>query len=271
MTSIVKPKLQLEKITRHFGETVALTQTDFVVRDGDFVSIIGPSGCGKSTLFNLISGVLQPTAGRILIDGMDVTGKSGHVGYMLQKDLLLPWLTVTDNIVLGAILKGGATRRQREEGVALARRYGLGDFINHYPSALSGGMRQRVALMRTLAMQHDLMLLDEPFGALDSQTRQSMQQWLLTVWAEQKRTVVFVTHDIDEAIFLADRIVVMTPRPGRIQSVFDVPIDRPRPLSCLTGADFIALKRAILDLIYTDHSGLDFAGSAVRGAMQDYG
>ncbi len=251
MMNASQPKLALKKLSRRFGDTFALAPTDFTVRQGEFVSIVGPSGCGKSTLFNLVAGVLEPTGGRIAIDGTDVTGKSGHVGYMLQKDLLLPWRTVIDNIVLGAILKGGASTSQRAEGVALARRYGLGDFINHYPSALSGGMRQRVALMRTLAMHHDLMLLDEPFGALDSQTRLSMQQWLLSVWEEQKRTVVFVTHDIDEAIFLADRVVVMTPRPGRIRDIFEIPIERPRPLSCLTSLDFMTLKRRILDLIYT--------------------
>jgi ABC-type nitrate/sulfonate/bicarbonate transport system ATPase subunit len=165
---------------------------------------------------------------------------------------------VIDNIVLGAIMKGGASHAQRREGAALARRYGLGDFINHYPAALSGGMRQRVALMRTLAMHRDVMLLDEPFGALDSQTRLSMQQWLLDVWTEQKRTIVFVTHDIDEAIFLADRVMVMSPRPGRIQEVLTVPIERPRPMSCLTSKTFSGLKGRILDLIFADAQ----AGSA---------
>jgi ABC-type nitrate/sulfonate/bicarbonate transport system ATPase subunit len=247
-----RPKLELRDVTRNFGETLALSSTDLAVQPGEFVSVVGPSGCGKSTMFNIIAGVLRPSAGTVLIDGRDVTGRSGHVGYMLQKDLLLPWRTVLDNIVLGAVLKGGASRAQREEGVALANRYGLGDFINHYPAALSGGMRQRVALMRTLAMHHDVMLLDEPFGALDSQTRLSMQQWLLSVWSREKRTIVFVTHDIDEAIFLADRVVVMTPRPGRIHEVINVPIERPRPVSSLTRPEFIALKQRILSTIYTN-------------------
>ncbi|ODN71815.1 ABC transporter ATP-binding protein [Methylobrevis pamukkalensis] len=259
MAQAAIPKLALDGVGRTFGETVALAPTDFTIAPGEFVSIVGPSGCGKSTLFNMVAGVLAPTAGRIRIDGDDVTGQTGRVGYMLQKDLLLPWLTVVENIVLGASLRGGATAAQRAEGVALARRYGLGDFINHYPAALSGGMRQRVALMRTLAMHRDLMLLDEPFGALDSQTRLAMQQWLLSVWAEQQRTVVFVTHDIDEAIFLADRVVVMTPRPGRIAEVLAVPIERPRPLACLTGEAFVAIKRRILDLIYTDAGTLTHA------------
>ncbi len=247
-------KLALKSVSRTFGDVTALAPTDLSVKTGEFISVVGPSGCGKSTMFNIIAGVLDPSGGQVLIDGRDVTNSSGHVGYMLQKDLLLPWRTVLDNIVLGAVLKGGASRVQREEGVALARRYGLGDFINHYPAALSGGMRQRVALMRTLAKHHDVMLLDEPFGALDSQTRLSMQQWLLSVWEKEKRTIVFVTHDIDEAIFLADRVVVMTPRPGGIQEIIDVPIERPRPVSSLTRPEFVALKQRILSTIYQNAS-----------------
>lgn len=254
MPETSKPKLSLKHISQVFGETQALAPTDLDVQPGEFVSVVGPSGCGKSTMFNIVAGVLNPTRGHILIDGKDVTGRSGHVGYMLQKDLLLPWRTVIDNIVLGAILKGGASHAQRTEGVALARRYGLGEFINHYPAALSGGMRQRVALMRTLAMHRDVMLLDEPFGALDSQTRMAMQQWLLSVWEQEKRTIVFVTHDIDEAILLADRVVVMTPRPGRVREILPVPLERPRPMSCLTSKEFTSLKARILDLIYSDGS-----------------
>ncbi|MCC3701956.1 ABC transporter ATP-binding protein [Rouxiella badensis] len=246
------PKLSLQQVTRRFGSMTALAPTNLDIQQGEFVCIVGPSGCGKSTLFNLVSGVLTPDSGKILIDNQNVTGTSGHVGYMLQKDLLLPWMTVIDNIVLGAILKGGATKAQRAAGVALAQRYGLGEFIHHYPAALSGGMRQRVALMRTLAMQHEIMLLDEPFGALDSQTRLSMQQWLLTVWSEQQRTVIFVTHDIDEAVYLADRVVVMSPRPGRVREILTVDIPRPRPLSCLTSPEFTVLKRKILDLVFTE-------------------
>ena len=251
MAKTESPKLSVERLSQRFGDTLALAPTDLEVRAGEFVAIVGPSGCGKSTLFNVIAGIIAPSAGRVLIDGAEVTGHAGNVGYMLQKDLLLPWRTVLDNIVLDATLKGRVTRTQRAEGYALAERYGLGDFVNHYPAALSGGMRQRVALMRTLAMHHDLMLLDEPFGALDSQTRLAMQQWLLRVWKEQQGTILFVTHDIDEAIFLADRVVVMTPRPGRVQEIFPVDIERPRPLSCLTTPAFMALKRKTLDLIYS--------------------
>jgi len=262
---MAEPKLSLRSVSQSFGETQALVSTDLDIGPGEFVSVVGPSGCGKSTMFNIIAGVLAPSAGRVMIDGKDVTGSAGHVGYMLQKDLLLPWRTVIDNIVLSAVLKGGASAAQRAEGAMLARRYGLGDFINHYPAALSGGMRQRVALMRTLAMHRDVMLLDEPFGALDSQTRLSMQQWLLSVWTQEKRTIIFVTHDIDEAVFLADRVVVMTPRPGRIREILPVAIERPRPMKCLTSPEFSRLKARILELIYADHeSGNPFAREAVN-------
>jgi len=244
------PKLTLEAVSHRFGATVALAATALAIAPGEFVSVVGPSGCGKSTMFNIIAGVLKPTSGRVTIDDRDVTGRAGEVGYMLQKDLLLPWRTVLENIVLGATLKGGASRAAREEGVALATRYGLGDFVNHYPAALSGGMRQRVALMRTLAVHRDVLLLDEPFGALDSQTRFAMQQWLLSVWEREARTIVFVTHDIDEAVFLSDRVVVMSPRPGRIRRILPVPIPRPRPVSSLTSPVFSAIKQEILDIIY---------------------
>ncbi len=245
-------KLQVDNVRHVFGGTPALAPTSLEVREGEFVSIVGPSGCGKSTLFNIVSGLIRPTEGRVLLDGRDVTGRTGHVGYMLQKDLLLPWRTVTGNIVLGASLHGRTTRRDREEAVALADRYGLGEFGDHYPHALSGGMRQRVALMRTLAFHKDVMLLDEPFGALDSQTRLRMQQWLLEVWADHGRTIAFITHDVDEAIFLSDRVLVMSARPGHIRASFDVTLPRPRGFELLTSDAFTELKREILALIYSE-------------------
>jgi ABC-type nitrate/sulfonate/bicarbonate transport system ATPase subunit len=245
-------KLQIDGVRHSFGETDALAPTSLEVAEREFVSIVGPSGCGKSTLFNIVSGLIRPTAGHVLLDGRDVTGTTGHVGYMLQKDLLLPWRTVTENIVLGAALHGRVSRRDRREATALARRYGLADFVDHYPHALSGGMRQRVALMRTLAFRKDVMLLDEPFGALDSQTRLSMQQWLLQVWADQKRTIVFITHDVDEAIFLSDRVHVMSARPGHIRASFEIKLPRPRSFDILTSDPFTDLKREILGLIYSE-------------------
>jgi ABC-type nitrate/sulfonate/bicarbonate transport system ATPase subunit len=247
---VTPAKLVAERIIHRFGDTLALQDASLEIPAGEFVSIVGPSGSGKSTLFNVLSGLLEPTSGRVLIDGTEVTGETGHVGYMLQKDLLVPWRTVVGNVVLGAALTRGATDRDEAEARELAERYGLAGFQDHYPHALSGGMRQRVALMRTLAVHTDVLLLDEPFGALDSQTRLEMQQWLLEVWDELDRTVLFVTHDVDEAIFLADRVLVMSPRPGRIAAEVDVSIPRPRRLEALTSPAFTALKRRLLDLLY---------------------
>jgi ABC-type nitrate/sulfonate/bicarbonate transport system ATPase subunit len=243
-------KLVAEGVDVRFEGTPAIGDVDLRVAAGEFVSIVGPSGCGKSTLFNVLSGLLRPDEGRVQIDGRDVTGSTGHVGYMFQKDLLLPWRTVVGNIVLGAALTRGITDRDEAEASELATRYGLGGFLDHYPHALSGGMRQRVALMRTLAAHRDVLLLDEPFGALDSQTRLEMQQWLLEVWDELDRTVLFVTHDVDEAVFLADRVLVMSPRPGRIAADIAVDIARPRDLATLTAPDFMATKRRLLGLLY---------------------
>jgi ABC-type nitrate/sulfonate/bicarbonate transport system ATPase subunit len=243
-------KLVVEDVTCRFGETVALANASIEVGAREFVSIVGPSGCGKSTLFNVVSGLVRPNAGRVLIDGRDVTGSTGHVGYMLQKDLLVPWRTVVGNIVLGAALTRGVSDRDVREARALAARYGLAGFLDHYPHALSGGMRQRVALMRTLAVHQDVLLLDEPFGALDSQTRLEMQRWLLEIWSELERTVLFVTHDVDEAVFLADRVAVMSPRPGRIAAEIPVRVPRPRDLETLTSPGFMALKRRVLGLLY---------------------
>jgi ABC-type nitrate/sulfonate/bicarbonate transport system ATPase subunit len=198
-----------------------------------------------------VSGLLKVHGGSIRLEDEDVVGKPGRVGYMLQKDLLLPWRTALDNILLGASLTRGATARDRDKAAELAVHYGLGGYLDHYPSALSGGMRQRVALMRTVAAGRELMLLDEPFGALDSLTRFTMQRWLLQVWAELKRTIMFVTHDIDEALFLADRVVVMLPNPGRIACILDVNLGRPREVDCMASPPFMELKAEALKLLYS--------------------
>ncbi len=244
------PKLLVDNVTQQFGETYALAATTLDVQEGEFVAIVGPSGCGKSTLFNIVSGILKPTSGSVYLSDQEITGIAGKVGYMLQKDLLLPWKTTIENIVLGASLTRRVTSDDKVAASKMAIRYGLGDFINHYPHAMSGGMRQRVALMRTMAFARDVMLLDEPFGALDSQTRMEMQRWLLSVWTELKSTILFVTHDVDEAIFLADRVVVMSPRPGRIEKIFTIDLPRPRALETLTQPEFTAIKHDILQIIY---------------------
>lgn len=254
------PKLAIRGLTCRFGDLLALSDVNLEVSTGEFVCILGASGCGKSTLFNAVSGLLHATSGQIALDGRDVSNRPGQVGYMLQKDLMMPWRTVLGNITLAASLTRGANETDRVDAAALAARYGLGEFLNHYPHALSGGMRQRVAMMRTIAAGRQVMLLDEPFGALDAQTRLGMQQWLLQVWRDLGRTIMFVTHDVDEAIFLADRIVVMTPRPGRIAEILPVDLPRPRTLDCLTTSTFIALKREIMGRLY--HGGHALASVA---------
>ncbi len=243
--------MSISHVSHAFGANRVLHDINLNMAEGEFVCILGASGCGKSTLFNAVSGLLRVDGGSIRLDDEDVIGKPGRVGYMLQKDLLLPWRTVLDNIVLGASLTRGVHAADRDKAAELAIHYGLGGYLDHYPHALSGGMRQRVALMRTIAAGREVMLLDEPFGALDSLTRFTMQRWLLDVWAELGRTIMFVTHDIDEALFLADRVVVMLPEPGRIACILDVELGRPRELDCMASPPFMALKAEALKLLYT--------------------
>lgn len=207
------------------ASVTAIADIGFELHRGEVVAIVGPSGCGKTTLFNIIAGLLEPTHGQIQVDGKQVHRATGHVGYMLQKDLLLPWRTVIDNVTIGLQVR----KTPRKEAVAIARAlietYGLKDFENSYPSELSGGMRQRVAFMRTLAFSPDVILLDEPFSALDSQTRLILQSDVLRIIRDRNCSVVLVTHDVGEAITMADRIVVITSRPGRIQAVHRVGIE----------------------------------------------
>jgi ABC-type nitrate/sulfonate/bicarbonate transport system ATPase subunit len=250
MTSATPPKLQIRGVGKRFDNVEALTPVSLDVQANEFVCIVGASGCGKSTLFNIVSGLLAPSEGSVLLDGKEIVNRPGQVGYMLQKDLLLPWRTALQNIVLGPALRGTLTQADYDRAAALATRYGLGSFLHAYPHALSGGMRQRVALMRTLTAGNDTLLLDEPFGALDYQTRVAMQSWLLDVWREMQRTIVFVTHDVDESIFLADRVVIMTPRPGRIHSVLPIDLPRPRMPAVLSDPAFMAAKRTIMEVLH---------------------
>ena len=249
-----RPKLELVEVSQVFATgtdsvVTALQPIDLAVPPGKFVSIIGPSGCGKSTLFNIIAGLQRPTAGDVLLDGQVVTRMIGLVGYMLQKDLLLPWRTVLDNVILGMELKGVAKTTARARALPYLKRYGLAGFDRHYPAALSGGMRQRAALLRTLLYDTEVVLLDEPFGALDAQTRSMMQAWLLQIWADFGKTVVFVTHDVEEAVYLSDRIHLMTARPGRIKATLEVPIGRPRDRHVLTDPAFLEVKATCLELL----------------------
>ncbi len=256
-------KVQLDRIGMAFatpgGTFRAVAPLDLAIETGRFVSLVGPSGCGKSTLFNVIAGLLQPTEGRVLIDDEDATGTIGRVGYMLQKDLLLPWRTVLDNVILGMEIQGKPLKQARERALPLLRKYGLAGFEHLYPNSLSGGMRQRAALLRTLLFDTDVILLDEPFGALDAQTKSQMQEWLMQLWSDFRKTVVFVTHDVDEAIYLSDEIHVMGTRPGRILETIQIPIARPRPRAVTLSPDFTAIKERCLQLLTADRPALEAA------------
>ncbi len=231
------------------GVFQALVPITLAIPQGRFVSLIGPSGCGKSTIFNIIAGLLEPTGGRVIIDGVDATGSIGRVGYMLQKDLLLPWRSVLDNVILGMEIQGVPVAQARARALPLLQRYGLSGFEHLYPNALSGGMRQRAALLRTLLFDTDVILLDEPFGALDAQTKLKMQEWLMQLWSDFGKTVLFVTHDVEEAIYLSDEVHVMGTRPGRIIETIPVALARPRLRTSALTPEFLVLKQRCLDLL----------------------
>ncbi len=227
-------RIVLDGLTKTFGgrgATVpAVDGVSYEVRQGEFVALIGPSGCGKSTILNMIAGLIPRSGGSILIDGREVVaGKpTPKVGYVFQRDTVFPWRTVRRNIGLGLEI-ARRPRAEREAEVArMIERAGLAGFEDAFPITLSGGMRQRVSLMRTLIMRPEILLMDEPFGALDTHTKLEMQNFLLEIWEEQQQTVIFVTHDLAEALTLAGRIVVLSARPGRIKEVFEVPFARPR-------------------------------------------
>jgi ABC-type nitrate/sulfonate/bicarbonate transport system ATPase subunit len=231
----------------------ALVGVDLVVEPGHFVSLVGPSGCGKSTLLRVLAGVLPPTAGTATIDGRDVRGRPGTAAYMAQKDLLLPWRRVLDNAILGSELDGADRADARERATAWLDRFGLTGFERAWPHELSGGMRQRLALLRTFLFRRDVLLLDEPFGALDAITRQDMVTWLAEVWAADRRTALLVTHDVEEALLLSDRVEVMSARPGRIVASIPVDLPRPRPVELVTDPGFVALRAEVLAALRGGH------------------
>jgi NitT/TauT family transport system ATP-binding protein len=209
---------------------LALQATDLEVREREFLTIVGPSGCGKSTLMNLIVGLFAPSSGQILLRGAPITGITRSIGYVTQADNLYPWRTLRQNVEFPLEVRGMPARERRARADALIERVGLGGFGDSWPYELSGGMRQRANIIRTLAYDPDVILMDEPFGPLDAQTRLILQNQLLDLWQSERKTVIFITHDLGEAVALADRVVVMSARPGRIKTVAEVPIPRPRDL-----------------------------------------
>lgn len=243
------PAIELVDVSHTFAGTPpveALREVSLAVEAGEFASIVGPSGCGKTTILRILAGLVVPSAGDARIGGHSTIGRPGLAAYMPQRDLLLPWRRALENATLGAEIAGVPRREARRRALELFDRFGLRGFERAWPAQLSGGMRQRLALLRTFLLPFDAILLDEPFGALDAITRRGMHAWLQDVWLRDRRTVLFVTHDVEEALLLSDTVYIMTPRPGRIAEVMRVPFPRPRPLDLVGAAAFAALKERLL-------------------------
>ncbi len=226
--------------------TQALEGVSLEIRDEEFVCLVGPSGCGKTTLLRIIAGLETATAGSVTVDGRAVTGPDPKRGMVFQEYSLFPWRRVIDNVAFGLEMKGVPREERRRTADHYLDMVGLSQFRDAYPFELSGGMRQRVAIARALANDPDVLLMDEPFGALDAQTRNRMQKELLSLWEQTKKTIVFVTHSVDEAVYLSDRIVVLSPRPGSVREVIDIPWSRPRDR---TSAEFAEVRRRVLRMI----------------------
>lgn len=252
-------KLLLNKINSTYyseeQELPVLKNISVIVGAGEFVSVLGPSGSGKSTILKIAAGLLKPDQGRVFIDDTDVTGQSRLVGYMPQQDLLFPWKTLKQNAALPLIAAGSGKHKAYARVEELLPVFGLAGFADYYPQQLSGGMRQRAALLRTMLIESDLMLLDEPFASLDALTRDNLQGWLLEIWDRFKRSVLFVTHSIDEAIYLSDRIYVISERPGKIVLEQTIALPRPREKTVVTTPKFAAYKQLLINaLANRDHS-----------------
>jgi NitT/TauT family transport system ATP-binding protein len=240
--------------------TEALQPTRLAIADNDFITIVGPSGCGKSTLLRIVAGLDSPTAGHVLLDGIPVVGPGADRGMVFQSYTLFPWLNVNENIRFGLREKRMPQAQQDEIAAHYVAKVGLGSFERHYPKMLSGGMQQRTAIARALANDPKILLLDEPFGALDNQTRGLMQELLLSIWESERKTVLFVTHDIEEAIFMANRVVVMTARPGRVKADVSIPLSHPRDYKVKTSPEFSELKRRLTEEIRSEVLKVESAG-----------
>lgn len=234
--------LTVEKVSKTFGKNEVLKDLSFSIHDAEFVSIVGPSGSGKSTLFHLIGGLLSPDNGEIRLDGNIINGKRGSISYMPQSPSLFPWRTILENVMLGGEILG---KKDKQAALEMIERAGLGGYENAYPDQLSGGMKQRAAFIRSMLSPQALICLDEPFSALDEFTRLEMQKWLLSIWEENKRSILFVTHNIEEALYLSDRIVVLSTRPAAVKTEFKIPFPRPRDESIVLTEEFLHWKKKI--------------------------
>jgi len=237
--------LEIEKLSKSYKDVEVIKGLDLHIKKGEFISIIGPSGCGKSTLFKIITGLLTEYSGSVKIDGSVL--KKKVISYLPQKDLLLPWKTLYDNTTIPLEISG--VKKEKWEGIIdpLMEEFGLLGFENRYPHELSGGMRQRGGLLRSFLIDSDLMLLDEPFGALDAMTRSSMQDWLLEIWKKHNHSILFITHDIEEAVYLSDRVYIMSARPGRFLDELEIKFSRPRKKEIVLSQKFLEYKGRILE------------------------
>ena len=240
-------KIKVNEIRKSYDGLDTIENISLTLKENRIVSIIGPSGCGKTTLFEIISGLDNPDSGSVFIDGIEYTGRTGRVSYMRQKDLLFPWLTILDNVSLPAILKGEEKESAKRNALEFFEVFGLKGFENYYPNQLSGGMKQRAAFLRSYLFSSDIMLLDEPFGGLDAITRRKMQLWLQEIITKFSSSVLFITHSVDEAIFLSDEIYVLSKRPATVVDILEIRLRKPRDISVFSSAEFIRIKEKILN------------------------
>ncbi len=250
-------KLKIDGVKKVYntrnGDVVALSGVDLEIKENEFICVVGPSGCGKSTLLNIIAGLEMPTEGAVYIDNKKIEGTGVERGVVFQQYALFPWMTVLKNVMFGPRLQG----KSKEEAEAIAMKYikmvQLEDFVNHYPKELSGGMKQRVAIARAYAVNPEVLLMDEPFGALDAQTRTQLQSELLETWEKEQKTCFFITHDVEEAIILAQKVIIMSARPGRIKDIVDIDIPYPRNQETKMSQRFLELKNEIWGQVYQEY------------------
>ncbi len=250
-------KVKIDNVVKTFdtrkGEMVALNGVNLDIMENEFITVVGPSGCGKSTLLNIIAGLLEPTSGKVYCDGHEVVGTGTERGVVFQQYALFPWLTVKKNVEFGLSIKGMSKEEASETAMKYIKMVDLEDFANHYPKELSGGMKQRVAIARAYAVNPSILLMDEPFGALDAQTRTQLQEELLQTWQKEKKTCFFITHDVDEAIILGQKVVIMSARPGRIKEIVDVNIPYPRNQETKLSKEFMDIKNYIWKQVYQEY------------------
>ncbi len=249
------PKVSFQQVSQTFGlpgrdDLLALDRLDLDIADGEFVTVVGPSGCGKSTAMNIAAGLLAPSSGQILVDGAPVQGPGPERGVIFQQYALFPWLTVRENVEFGLRIARMGKARRRETADYFMDLVGLRDFANSLPKTLSGGMKQRCAIARAYAVNPKILLMDEPFGALDALTRVQLQDRLLEAWRRERRTVMFITHDVDEAVYIANRVAVMAARPGRLQRVVDIGLPYPRTEDIRLSPEFAAIRNEVWRAVY---------------------